>query len=276
MLPYQIKLPEYQTSCVIFNSPHSGRHFPKGFLDMTILSSLSLRSSEDLFVDQIFSPIVHLGSILMSATFPRSYVDVNRDHKELDPLLVKDLKSFSRTSKVTAGLGVIPRVVAMQKPIYSKKISKKEVKDRLEKFYFPYHEKLREVLSYTHGLFQKAILLDCHSMPSNIEKNNGHKNLADVVLGDCFGSSCENSILFLLKRLFLDAGFKVDINMPFSGGFITKNYSNPEQNYHVIQIEFLRSLYSDEKNQTRCPKFSKFQHKVLSVFEEFIKCISNN
>ena len=275
MSPFEIKLPENQTSCVVFNSPHSGRYYPKKFLEMSTLPLTSLRSSEDLFVDEIFSPIVNLGSIMMAAIFPRSYVDLNRDHMELDPLLVKDLRSFSKTPKVSAGLGVIPRVVDMQRGIYSKKISKKEVKERIDNFYFPYHKKLGEVISHTHSLFQKVILLDCHSMPSNFGKNKSDGDLADVVLGDCFGASCENSILLLLRRLLSEQGFKVNINTPFSGGFITKNYSNPEKNYHVIQIEFLRSLYCDERTLKHSPNFSDFQFRVLSVFKQFIRIISN-
>jgi N-formylglutamate deformylase len=210
----------------------------------------------------------------MSATFPRSFVDLNRDHKELDPLLVKDLDVSSTTPKVTAGLGVIPRIVGMQKGIYESKISKKEVKDRLHNFYFPYHTKLREVVTDTHAVFQKSILLDCHSMPSNFLNKNSNKNLADVVLGDCFGSSCEKNMLFLMKKLFVEAGFKVDVNKPFSGGFITKNYSDPSLNFHGLQIEFLRSLYSDEKSQTRDKDFYNFQTRVFSVFQGFVEHIS--
>jgi len=260
---------------VVFNSPHSGRYYPEKFLEMSTLPLTSLRSSEDLFIDEIFSPIVNVGSIMMAAIFPRSYVDLNRDHMELDPLLVKDLRNFSKTPKVSAGLGVIPRVVDMQRRIYSKKISKKEVKERIDNFYFPYHKKLGEVISHTHSLFQKVILLDCHSMPSNFGKNKSDRDLADVVLGDCFGASCENGILLLLRRLLSEQGFKVNINTPFSGGFITKNYSNPDKNYHVIQIEFLRSLYCNERTLKHSPTFSGFQFRVLSVFHQFLRIISN-
>ena len=85
----------------------------------------------------------------------------------------------------------------------------------------------------------------------------------------------ENSILLLLKRLLSEQGFKVNINTPFSGGFITKNYSNPEKNYHAIQIEFLRSLYCNEKTLKHSPAFSEFQFRVLSVFQQFLRIISN-
>ena len=99
--------------------------------------------------------------------------------------------------------------------------------------------------------------------------------MADVVLGDCFGLSCENSILLLLKKLFSEEGFKVDINTHFSGGFITKNYSEPEKNYHVIQIEFLRSLYCNERTLKHSSAFPDFQFRVVSVFQRFLRITSN-
>ena len=114
MKPYKLSLPLNQTNCVLFNSPHSGSIYTDKFMQLTDLSLRTLRSSEDLFVDQLFSPVVGLGSLMLSAKFPRSFIDLNRDCEELDPLLIEDLTAYKDTLKVSAGLGVIPRVVADQ------------------------------------------------------------------------------------------------------------------------------------------------------------------
>ena len=47
-------------------------------MQLTDLSLRTLRSSEDLFVDQLFSPVVGLGSLLLSAKFPRSFIEMLR------------------------------------------------------------------------------------------------------------------------------------------------------------------------------------------------------
>lgn len=270
MNPYKLSSPVYQSNCVLFNSPHSGSIYTEKFLQLTGLSLKTLRSSEDLFVDELFSPVVGLGSFMLSATFPRSFIDVNRDYEELDPLLIEDLITYKDTLKVSAGLGVIPRVVADQTPIYKRRLSINDANERLKSFYFPYHNKLNSLIAQTKISFKKAILLDCHSMPQTSINAPSKKDPVEVVLGDCFGRSCEHEIVMELKDLFTEAGFKVSLNNPFSGGFITRNYASPHNGINVVQIEILRSLYSDEKQQIKNNNFLSVQNRLLGVIKGFI------
>ena len=270
MKPYKLSSPSQQSNCVIFNSPHSGSIYTKKFTQLTDLSLQKLRSSEDLFVDQLFSPVVDLGSFMLSATFPRSFIDLNRDCEELDPLLIEDLTSYNDTLKVSAGLGVIPRVVADQTPIYKRRLSIDDATKRLQGFYYPYHAKLKSLIKQTWDLFNKVILLDCHSMPYSAITISKNRDPVEVVLGDCFGRSCEPEIVMELKNLLTEVGFKVNLNKPFSGGFITKNYASPSNNIYVIQIEILRSLYSHEKQQTKNSEFLSIQNRLLGAIEQFI------
>ncbi len=240
-------------------------------MQLTDLSLSTLRSSEDLFVDELFSPVVDLGSPMLSAKFPRSFIDLNRDCEELDPLLIDDVTAYKDTLKVSAGLGVIPRVVADQTPIYKHRLSIDDATERLQDIYFPYHEKLKSLINQTEASFKKVILLDCHSMPMSSVNLSRKKDPVEVVLGDCFGRSCEHEIVLELKNLLIEVGFKVSLNNPFSGGFITKNYASPINNIHVVQIEILRSIYSDEKQQLKNSEFSKTQKKVIDAIKEFIK-----
>ena len=270
MKPYKLSSPLYQSNCVLFNSPHSGSTYTEKFMRLTALSLKTLRSSEDLFVDQLFSPVVDLGSFMLSATFPRSFIDVNRDYEELDPLLIEDLTTYKDTLKVSAGLGVIPRVVADQTPIYEQRLSIDDANERLKSFYFPYHYKLNSLIEQTKISFKKVILLDCHSMPLTSINRSSKKDPVEVVLGDCFGRSCENEIVMELKDLFTEAGFRVSLNKPFSGGFITRNYASPLDDINVVQIEILRSLYSDEKQQIKNNNFFSIQDRLLGAIKGFI------
>ena len=271
MKPYKLSSPLQQLNCVVFNSPHSGSIYTKKFTQLTDLSLQKLRSSEDLFVDQLFSPVVDLGSLMLSATFPRSFIDLNRDCEELDPLLIEDLTAYKDTLKVSAGLGVIPRVVADQTPIYKARLSIDDATKRLQGFYYPYHAKLNSLIKQTQASFKKVILLDCHSMPYSAITISKNRDPVEIVLGDCFGRSCEPEIVMELKNLLTEVGFKVSLNKPFSGGFITKNYANLPNNIYVIQIEILRSLYSYEKQQTKNSAFQSIQNRLLGAIEQFIK-----
>ena len=86
--PISILRPVRQTVPIIFCSAHSGRVYPKHFLAMSRLGPLTLRRSEDAFVDLLFQSAVNLGAPLLAARFPRAYLDVNREPNELDPRLI--------------------------------------------------------------------------------------------------------------------------------------------------------------------------------------------
>ena len=48
--------PRRLTAPLVFNSAHSGRDYPERFLRMTRLDHLSIRQSEDAYVDELFAP----------------------------------------------------------------------------------------------------------------------------------------------------------------------------------------------------------------------------
>lgn len=97
----------------LFNSPHSGRIYPKSFLEQSVLDEFSIRMSEDCFVDLLFRKVVDLGAGFMAANFPRSFIDVNRETYELDPdMFFEPLPDFvpKPSTRVIAGLGTIPKI----------------------------------------------------------------------------------------------------------------------------------------------------------------------
>src|SRR3974390_1292777 len=109
------------SSPLVFSSPHSGSIYPERFLAASRLDPLTLRRSEDAFVDELFLPCVALGAPLLRARFPRAYLDVNREPYELDPKVFDGaLPEYANTRSLRAavGLGTIPRVVGDAQPIY--------------------------------------------------------------------------------------------------------------------------------------------------------------
>src|SRR5262247_728503 len=74
--PFTLLRPEEQLSPIVFCSPHSGRIYPKAFLEASRLDARTLRKSEDCYVDELFEPVVALGAPLIAARFPRAYLDV--------------------------------------------------------------------------------------------------------------------------------------------------------------------------------------------------------
>src|SRR5690348_4671433 len=61
--PYLVSEPDAQTIPFIFASPHSGRVYPQALMQLSRLSGLALRRSEDAYVDTLFADVVALGEI---------------------------------------------------------------------------------------------------------------------------------------------------------------------------------------------------------------------
>ena len=68
--PIETIEPVRLTSPLVFSSPHSGSIYPERFLAASRLDPLTLRRSEDAFVDELFLPCVALGAPLLRAHFP--------------------------------------------------------------------------------------------------------------------------------------------------------------------------------------------------------------
>jgi N-formylglutamate amidohydrolase len=239
--------PRRVTAPLVFNSAHSGRVYPERFLAMTQLDHMSIRQSEDAFVDELFGRAPHLGCPLLRAHFPRAYLDVNREPWELDPQMFDEPLSerFNTTSpRVAAGLGTLARVVAENKPIYRERLTLEDARMRIEGIYQPYHTTLQNLLGEARAAFGVAVLVDCHSMPRLTRSSD--RPAPDVVLGDRYGTACAPAIIDLVETVFTAAGLKVARNRPYAGGFCTRSYGRPQHGIHAVQVEISRHLYMNE------------------------------
>jgi N-formylglutamate amidohydrolase len=235
------------TAPIVFNSAHSGRTYPERFLDMTRLDQLSIRQSEDAYVDELFARAPHLGTPLLRAHFPRAYLDVNREPWELDPAMFAEPLSerFNTTSpRVAAGLGTIARVVAENKPIYREKLTLEDARMRIEGIYIPYHATLQRLLTDAAQNYGVAVLIDAHSMPRI--SRTGDRLAPDIVLGDRYGTTCGTGLIDLAEMVFAGAGLRVARNRPYAGGFIARTYGRPQHGIHALQVEISRHLYMNE------------------------------
>lgn len=265
--PFEIHRPQDHTAPFIFNSPHSGRAYPKAFVSSSRLDTTALRRSEDTFVEQLVAPVVELGVPLMHACFPRAYVDVNREPYELDPALITEsLPQYANTQsvRVVGGLGTIARVVTESEEIYSEPLSLGEALDRINRLYKPYHEALDELMKSCIRKFGMAVLIDCHSMPSTSLYESGNPR-PDFVLGDRFSTSCHPEITRLAAAQLRAMGYVVAFNKPYAGGFITEHYGRPARRRHALQIEVNRSLYMDEARYRRNANFEKVRDDLSKL-----------
>jgi N-formylglutamate deformylase len=247
----------------VFASPHSGRAYPRELLALTRLDSVTLRRSEDAFVDELFAGMAALGAPLLSAQFPRALIDVNRGMAELDRAMFDgalNMKVDTPSPRVAAGLGVIPRIVRDGAEIYSRKLDSAEVHTRLEQLYKPYHAALAGLMDETHARFGVAVLIDCHSMPSALA-------VPDIVLGDRYGASAAPALSARAESAFLREGFTVTRNTPYAGGHTTVLYGKAADGCHALQIEINRALYLDEDKITKKAAFESVRARLTRSME---------
>lgn len=264
---FEVVEPNVQSTPFVMNSPHSGRYYPKRFVQMSKLDEIAIRRSEDYFVDELFEHAVGIGIPMLKAHFPRAYLDVNREPYELDPRMFKDrLPSFANKNsvRVAGGLGTVPRVVCEGMNIYGARIGVDEATMRIEEIYKPYHAALRSILSRTYRQFGHAVLVDCHSMPASVHLG-AEGARPDIIIGDRFGTSASRELSAATIETLRDMGYLVTSNKPYAGGFITEHYGRPARGLHAIQLEVNRSLYVDEKTMRKRPGFETLRDDLTTL-----------
>ena len=249
---------------LVFDSPHSGVLYPEDFdyaCDFAVLEK-----AEDKYVDELFMAAPDHGAPLLLADFPRSYIDTNRCHRDIDVDLLEDDwgDDINPTARSHAGIGLIRRLVRPGVPLYKRQLKASEIKYRIENYYVPYHaalERVFEELHYNHG---QVWHVNCHSMPSQ----DGHSfratplKAADFVLGDRDGTTCDLDFTHAVRDFLKGLGYRVTINDPYKGVELVRRYSNPATGRHSLQIEVARSLYMDESTYKKSKNYNKLKADI--------------
>lgn len=275
--PYSLHSPVKDAIALICDSPHSGTDYPADF-DYAVPHHI-LRSAEDTHVEALWNAVPAIGGTLLEAHFPRSYIDLNRTLEDIDPALLDadwptDLNPGEKTR---IGSGLIWRTVKQTEPIYSRLLSVKEVQQRIDRCYKPYHEALRNSVERAHAAFGAVWHLNLHSMPNNAYERlqiQSSRPLADFVLGDRDGTTCDPAFMALIEEHLRARGYTVARNDPYKGVQLIANIGNPSKKRNSMQIEIRRPLYMDETTRVKNANFPIVQQDIrdlLIKIETFIR-----
>ena len=258
--------PRGMTGPVVFAAPHSGRCYPSAWIRGCRLSAAQLRSVEDAYVDQIFASVTQYGAPLLRARFARSFVDVNRARHDLS--LSQRGSSGPESMRARAGLGVVPLAIGADRPIYKVEPTQDAITHRLAHYYDAYHAALDDLMDEAVSMHGHALLIDCHSMPGEGPMKTRRP---DIVLGDRYGVSCDISVLRFAADTLRAMGYKVAINHPYAGGYITQRHGRPSEGRQALQIEISRTLYM---NGVTLRKISGFE-ALSQNMEKFARAMMN-
>jgi len=265
---YVIHGPREAELPLVLDSPHSGNRFPQDFGHT--VSERELRDGEDCYVDQLFEAGPRLGAPLLAASFPRTYIDVNRHPGDIDPELIDGVwpHEFRPSGKAKIGKALVWRTLDDGRPIYARKLAPAEVKRRIERFHTPYHLALSGLLDAAHRRFAAVYHLNCHSMKAvagkQSEEGAGHLR-AQFVLGDRDGTSCEPGFTDFVRATLVAMGYDVKVNDPYKGVELVRAYSNPAARRHSLQLEINRRLYMNEDTLEKAAGFDRLQANLARL-----------
>jgi N-formylglutamate deformylase len=233
---------------LVFDSPHSGEHYPDDFDHLPPRNDV--RRAEDTHVGRLYRHAPAFGATLIEANFPRAYIDANRSLADVDPALLADAwhQPIAPSRKSELGIGLVWRLARGGVPMYGRKLTAAELQHRIEHWYVPYHAALEGALDARHRAFGAVWHVNCHSMPArgDVISDDPGRERADFVLGDRDGTTCAGAFTTLVATTLRGMGYAVAINDPYKGVELVRKHGRPAERRHSLQIEIKRSLYMDE------------------------------
>jgi N-formylglutamate deformylase len=274
--PFQLLSPGDASVPVLYDSPHSGRDYPADFGSSASLADL--RRGEDAWVDELIADSHALGVTVLLATFPRCYLDLNREVDDIDPEMLDGPwpTPLSPSEKSDRGLGLIRRLVVPGVPIYDRRLGVAEAQARIEAVYLPYHAMLRELrtrLLERHGTLWHVNWHSMKSVGNAMTPDGEGAPRPDFVVGDLRGRSAHTAVTGTVAGILEGMGYRVAVNVPYAGGKILRDLGDPEARVHSIQIEINRGLYLDELRVEKTQGFERLRRNLATFSAALVKAV---
>lgn len=221
------------SSPLIISMPHTGTHVPE-WLAPRLSAAARPVPDTDWHLERLYDFVDDLGASVLVATHSRYVVDLNRPPDNTSRYPGRDTT------------GIVPRDTFHREPVYLPGFppSEEEVAKRIETYWRPYHQRLQAALTDVKAKHGYALLWDAHSIFSELPRFFKGK-LTDLNLGTADGKSCAPQIgEALLKSV---EGYSAVLNGRFKGGYITRQYGNPANRVHAVQLELSEATYMDER-----------------------------
>ncbi len=228
MKPYEVIEGD---SPLILGQPHGGLWLPS-----EVEAQLNDRGrgldDADWHIAKLHEDLAPGASVVRSHVH-RYVVDANRDPSGV---------SLYPGQNTTA---LVPMTDFNGRSIWTTKPSEAEVEARRLAYHAPYHVALSAEIARVKAIHGVAILYDCHSIRSNIPF------LFDGVLpvfniGDNNGATCDPRLTRLVAEKCETSAFSAVTNGRFKGGWTTRNYGDPANGVHAIQMEMAQRVYMNE------------------------------
>lgn len=262
--------PKAALSPVLVEVPHSGLQVPPEVESEIDATPLAMLRDSDIYVDKLYQRAPEHGATLLVSRVSRYVVDLNRGPDEVDSAAVPKHPQ----GRHIPARGVVWRARTDGTPLLRKPLTVAQFARRIEHFYEPYHQTLRDVAAQMREQHGQVVILAAHSMPSTGRRMMGGRAVrrADIVPGTRGRSTADGRIIDLIDSHFREAGLSVKHDEPYRGGWTTSKYGAPKRGQHAIQIELNRALYVDEQtSEIKKTDFAQLQ----TVLDQLVGKLGN-
>ncbi len=220
---------------LVVSIPHDGRDVPDAIAARMSEVGRALPDT-DWHVRRLYGFATTLGASVLAARWSRYVVDLNRpaDDAALYPGQVST--------------GICPARTFGNEAIYADggTVDAGERATRIERYWRPYHERLRRELEAVRERHGYALLWDAHSIRSEVPALfDGELPVLNVGTWD--GRSCAATIEDALWAVASLAPYSAVRNGRFTGGYTTRHYGRPAHGVHAVQLELAQRAYMDER-----------------------------
>lgn len=219
---------------LLISIPHDGRCLAPGMEERMTKAGRTL-SDTDWHVRKLYEFAQVIGASVIAARFSRYVVDLNRPPSDR-ALYDGQLSTGLCPSKTFAGADIY-------KP--GEEYDAFELNERVQIFWRPYHDRIEHELVRIRDRFGYALLWDAHSIRSQVPALF-EGVLPDLNLGTNDGASCNQRLERAIFKAAQASGYSVALNGRFKGGFITRNYGDPTNGIHAVQLEVSQRTYMEE------------------------------
>jgi N-formylglutamate amidohydrolase len=224
-------------SPLLISVPHDGRAIPDDILNRMTDAGRALPDT-DWDVARLYKFATEIGANTIVANYSRYVVDLNRPPDD----------AALYAGQVATGL--CPLASFAGDAIYrSGGVDDAERADRVEEYWRPYHDQLRDTLAAIREEHGYALLWDAHSIPSIVTRLFDGE-LPELNLGSNGTRSCARRIEAAVAAVASASRHSAIVNGRFKGGYITRHYGAPEENVHALQLEIAQRAYMSEKSQS--------------------------
>ena len=218
---------------ILVSMPHNGVEIPQEIADKMMPSALKMIDT-DWYMDKVYSFAKDMGCSVIDPLFSRYVIDLNRPDDDHSLYPGADTTELCPTTQFD------------KQPIYQngKQPERSEINRRVDTYWRPYHQKLKETLAQLKEQFGFALLFEAHSIKSQVPRFF-EGQLPDFNFGNFSQKSSSSQLSEVIQSWQAD-GYSKAFNGRFKGGYITRHYGNPENDVDSLQLELSQATYMDE------------------------------